>query len=135
MRRSMIRLGILSAACLAMVVCGSHLPPTMGGTYVLEAAQVPFTAHFSWDANPATDNIVDYVTTLDAGPTQTQPVTVCTAGRCVVAVVIPSFGTHTLTVAGQNINLTSTVQTGAVSSLPFSLNPDPTAPKNLAVGP
>lgn len=126
----------LAVLTLLAVFCAPKLPPTVDPVAHLFAQSVPTTVVFSWSPNPSTENVVSYVTGLDTGPAQTQPLTVCTPTKCTVTLTVTSFGAHTATVAGQNQKVSTdgtTLQTGAVSSLAFTLNPLTSAPTGVAV--
>lgn len=130
--RFTLSLLLFTLACATLPVL---TPPTMR---VLYAQTLPTTVKFSWDVNPAADLVVDYVTSLDVGPSQTQPLTVCTATRCQVTLTVSSEGSHVAAVYAQNLKLSTdplSLISGSATSVNFTLKvTPPTAPKNGSIG-
>jgi hypothetical protein len=134
MKRSVLW-SVIALAFFFGVVC-SKLPingvPHIG--VVLYAQSVPATVTASWNPNPATENVTSYILTLDTGSSVTVSAASCSATACSSPLSVAAFGNHTYTVAAVNTNLsggagvTGSPQTGASTSLAFTLNPRPSAP-------
>ena len=104
----------------------------------LYAQTVPATVHPQWTPNPASENVVQYVITLDGINPVTVLASACSATLCSAAVSVPAFGSHVSSLIAQNL-LISTDPTSVQSSLPatltWSLNQTGTRPTGLTVRP
>ena len=102
----------------------------------LYAQILPRAATATWNPNPATDNVIDYQLTLDAGTPLTLLATACSATTCSQAISLTAFGSHTVSVVARNLSL-STDPTSLQASLPTSvmviLNRAPGGPANVTV--
>jgi len=79
--RRLIVLGLVLAACATV----GRRP----GVLTIHAQSLPVMKTVGWDANPASDAVINYTVTLDAGPpvntaNLTQPVIFATAGSHVI---------------------------------------------------
>ena len=87
-------------------------------------AQTPATVHAQWAPNPTTDNVVQYLVTLDvAAPVVVLPAA-CTAALCSQILTVPAFGLHTVTIVAQNLKLSTdptSLQSGPAATVTFSL--------------
>ncbi len=97
------------------------------------AQTVTLTA--SWDPNPATDNVVNYVLQLDAAtPVNVLP-SVCTPTTCVQTFAVVT-GNHTITLVAQNLLVDTdptSLQSSAPASVTFKVSNTPGKPANVKV--
>lgn len=97
---------------------------------VLYAQSLPTTKHAVWTPNPATQNVTQYVVTVDGVTLAPIAASACSATQCSAAIALAAFGNHTVIVAAQNLALSTdptSVQTGPASTVNFSLNQAPGA--------
>jgi hypothetical protein len=86
------------AVILALLACSTWLKPhapKIPGVVVIHAQQMPVNRTLTWDANPAGDNVLNYVVRLD-GVVIGSPVGITQA------VTFTTTGAHTLTVVAVN---------------------------------
>ena len=103
-------------------------------------AQTPATVHASWTPNPATDNVTQYSLTLDAGTPVVILASACSATLCpaaALAVTVPTFGSHTVSLVAQNLKLTTdptSIQSGPATTITFTLAAAPiVAPQSAKI--
>lgn len=88
----MRRLLILLLVIVACATVGRRPP----GVITIHAQSLPVTKTVAWDANPASDAIVNYTVTLDAGP----PVNTANVTQ---AVIFATAGTHVIHLTATNL--------------------------------
>ena len=98
--------------------------------YVL--AQTPATVHATWTPNPTTDNVVDYIVSVDGVAAATVLASACSATVCPAApgqlLTIPTFGLHSVSVVAQNLKLSTdptSLQSGPADTIAFTLGSIP----------
>jgi len=114
-------------ACLAFLGLASctTMAPMTG--IVLFAQSLPVTDHVVWTPNVASDNVTNYVVTVDTVPQNFAPAS-CTVAQCSCPITIATFGSHTVTVAAQNQPISTdptSTQTSAPASVTFTQNTTP----------
>lgn len=87
---------------------------------IIYAQSLPTVVHAVWTPNAATDNVTNYLVTLDANaPLSTSPVT-CTAVQCSQAITINDTVQHGVVIAAQNLLLSTdptSLQTGSPTAV------------------
>lgn len=120
----------------------TRIPVDVTPGLVLYAQSVPATVTTSWNPNPATENVVQYNVTVDGVAQVPVLSSVCGGSpvKCTLQVQVPSFGPHTVSVAGVNLNIsgdpsavTGSQQVGTAASVSFNLNQTPAKPSGLGV--
>lgn len=128
---------VLIALALLAVFCAPKLPPILNPVgLVLYAQSLPATVTATWNPNPAAENDVDYLVTVDGGAPVTVLATTCTATQCKAVLSLATYGSHTVTATAQNQKVSDdpALQSGPPASITFTLNPAPTvAPAALGV--
>lgn len=118
----------------------TRIPVDVTPGLVLYAQSVPATVTTSWNQNPTTENVIQYNVTVDGVAQAPVLSSVCsgTPVRCTLQFSLASFGRHTVSVAGVNLNLsgdpsavTGSQQVGVAASLVFDLNQAPGKPTGL----
>lgn len=121
---------LLIALVLAgLAACASTLIRPAG--LILYAQSLPAAKHAQWTPNPANQNVTNYVVTVN-GTTQNFPPASC-AAICSAPISLAAFGNQTVTVAAQNLALSTdptSTQTGPATTVSFTLSQAPT----VAVG-
>lgn len=123
---------ILTALILLALACATLIHPTP--VIQVYAASLPATLHATWTPNPAADNVVDYILTVDGVAQAPTLPAACTATLCTTAFSVNAWGSHTATVVAQNLDLSGTGTTGTLQSSPpstavtFLLSNTPVAP-------
>lgn len=95
---------------------------TLAPGIVLFAQQLPVTDHAVWDVEPAIYSVTNYIVTVDGTPQNFAP-TSCGPTTCSAPIVLSTFGPHQVTVAAQNLALSTdptSTQTGPAASVSFS---------------
>jgi hypothetical protein len=98
------------------------------------AAQVPATVHAVWNPNPVSDNVVQYLLTVDAAVPVVVPASSCSVTSCgPTLLTVGAFGLHTVTIVAQNLKLSTdptSLQSGPALSIPFTLGAIPVVVAN-----
>lgn len=117
----MKRLALVLLGVLLIVACATLGAPPL----VLYAQSLPTTKHLNWtQSDLVSSNVTNFVLTLD-GVVQNVPTSACTGTSCVSAFSIGAFGNHTVSIAAQNLALSTdptSLQSGPAMSVSFSLN-------------
>ena len=96
---------------------------------VQSIAQVPATVHATWVPNPAADNVVQYLITVDTLPPVVALAAVCGPTICgPVALTVPTFGLHTAVMVAQNLKFSgdpTSLQSGPSTTVTFTLGAVP----------
>lgn len=96
------------------------------------------TLRAQWNPNPPAENVVQYVMTIDGGNDIVIPAASCTPTLCSQTYSVPSFGAHNVTLKAQNLlisTLPTSLQSGPVVTLPYTLGATPTGVSGGKVGP
>lgn len=124
---------VIGMGMTAMVAMGHHV---MKHKIVLYAQTLPSVKHATWIPNPASQNVTQYVVTLDSGTPTTVLASSCTATLCTGTIAIPAFGNHSISVTAQNLALSTdptSLQSGPAAAVSFSLNQGPSGPSGANV--
>ncbi len=101
------------------------------------AAQTPATVHASWNPNVASDNVVQYVITLDSAAPVVVLAATCTATTCTTALTVPTFGLHSVALVAQNLKFAgdpTSLQSGPAATVSFTLGAVPAVVAGGRVG-
>ena len=92
-------------------------------------AQVPATVHALWTPNPASDNVVQYLLTVDVAAPVVVLSSTCSATQCgPTLLTVGAFGLHTVSIVAQNLKLSTdptSLQSGPALNLTFTLGAIP----------
>lgn len=119
-----------------IVACITTIPvPVPNGTVTLYAQSVPTSLHVQWQPNPSTDNVTGYTVTVDGAtlPSVISPTVDQSCGCIQTAFSVSSFGAHVVTIAANNIAL-STDPTSTQVGPAFTVNFNLAQPANVTGG-
>lgn len=123
---------ILNAWVLLVVV---GLAACATGGIQLFAQTLPVTDHATWTPNAASDNVTNYIVTVDTVP-QNFAASACSPTLCSAPISIPAFGPHQVTIAAQNLAISddpTSLQTGPAVSVAFTQSKTPSATTGTTV--